>query len=79
MKKRIILIAVILAALLLMTFRYSVIEQEDVLPDDVRYGLGRFFGVALAETEPPLPAETPVSTPVPTPTPDHKLPGLRVP
>lgn len=69
MKKRIILIAVILAALLLMTFRYSVIEQDDILPDNVRYGLTRFFGVALAETEPPQPAETPVPTPEPTPTP----------
>ena len=70
MKKRIILIAVILAALLLMTFRYSIIEQEDVLPDEVRYGLKKFFGMALAETEPPQPTETPVPTPVPTPTPE---------
>lgn len=70
MKKRIITIAVILAVLLLMTFRYSIIEQEDALPDEVRYGLLNFFGWAAAETEPPAPAETPVPTPVPTPTPE---------
>jgi len=70
MKKKIIIIAVILAAILLMTFRYSIIEQEDALPDEVRYGLSRFLGLALAETEPPQPTETPVPTPVPTPTPE---------
>ena len=69
MKKRIIIIAALLAALLLMTFRYSVIEQEDTLPDEVRYGLRKFFGAALAEAESPAPEETAVPTPSPEPTP----------
>lgn len=62
MKKRLIIIAAVLALLLLTGFRYSVVEQQDTLPDEVRLSLRRFFGVALAEAE-----QQPVETPEPTP------------
>ena len=52
MKKRAIILAAILAALLLAGFRYSVVEQEDVLPDEVRLSLNRLLGIALAEETP---------------------------
>lgn len=81
MKKRILVILVVLAALLLVGFRYAVVERTDMLPDEVRTSLERFFGVAWAETEALVPFETPAptlmptQTPAPTPTP---LPEARL-
>ncbi len=79
MKKKIILIVVVVLAFLLAGFRYMVVEREDILPDEVRMGLTKFFGLANAEitvpeTEPtaqptPEPTPTPVPTPQPTPEP----------
>ena len=85
MKNRLILIAIILAALLLVGFRYSIVEQEDMLPDEVRLTLNGWFGEALAETEPPFssssvaptntpePAAEPTPVPTPAPTPEPRL------
>lgn len=72
MKKRLIIIAAVLAALLLVGFRYSVVEQEDILPEEVRLSLNRLLGVALAEEAAPPPEETPVPAAEPTaePTPE---------
>ena len=68
MKNKLILIAIILAALLLVGFRYSIVEQADMLPDEVRLTLNGWFGEALAETEPPVssPSDAPTNTPEPT-------------
>ena len=79
MKKKMVFILIVLAVLLLIGFRYAVVEREDILPDDVRTSFQRFFGIAAAETdapaetpaptETPAPSETPAPTPIPTPQP----------
>lgn len=77
MKKRIIVIAVIVAVILLICCRYSVVERDDPLPDEVRLGFFSLFGTAYAEEAPadapasaePTPPAAPAPTPVPTPEP----------
>lgn len=81
MKKKIILMMVIVLAFLLAGFRYMVVEREDILPDEVRLGLTKFFGLANAEitapeaepTAQPTPEPTPTPVPTPQPTPEPLL------
>lgn len=51
MKKRIIFIAVIAALLFLIGFRYAVVEREDTLPEEVRFGQNGWGNIASAEVE----------------------------
>ncbi len=80
MKRKLIVIAIVLLALLMFGFRYSVVEKDDVLPEEVRLGLSRLLGAAKAEgtetaTEEPSaqptaePTHEPAPTPIPTPEP----------
>ncbi len=86
MKKKLIIIAIVVAALLLVGFRYSIIEQKDLIPDEVRLGFDWLLPSALAdgddadgdddqpseaEQEPEAPAE-PTAEPVPTPEPTQQ-------
>ena len=74
MKRKLIVIAIVLLALLMFGFRYSVVEKDDVLPEEVRLGLSRLLGAAKAEgtetaTEEPSAQPTAEPTPEPEPTP----------
>ena len=63
MKKRIIFIAVIAALLLLIGFRYAVVERNDILPEEVRFGLSNWLGMVSAEVETDTPAEPAPTSP----------------
>ena len=74
MKKKLLIAAVLIAALALTLSRYVIIESRETLPDEVRTGWLDLFRQAAADTDPPAttpptPEPTPQPTPEPTPRP----------
>ena len=72
MKKKVIIAAVVIAALALALSRYMLIETKDTLPEEVRLGWLNPFRQAAADTGPSRterPAATPTVEPTPQPTP----------
>ena len=78
MKRKLIIALIVLAALMLLLGRYTIIETRDALPEEVRQGRMDAILQAAARTgappEPERPAEpspepTPEPTPLPTPEP----------